>query len=71
VDYGALNNETIKDKYHIPIIDELLNELRGSKTYPKLDFRSKYYQTRVKLEDVSKTAFKRSISSFYSLGESL
>ena len=58
VDYRKLNATTVKNRFSMPIIDEILDELAGTKYFTKLDMRSGYHQVRMKPEDEYKTAFK-------------
>ncbi|WVZ93518.1 hypothetical protein U9M48_039490 [Paspalum notatum var. saurae] len=57
VDYQPLNVVTIKNKYPLPHIDILFDQLAGAKVFSKIDLRSGYYQIKIREEDIPKTAF--------------
>jgi hypothetical protein len=57
VDYRSLNEVTIKNKYPLPRIDDLFDQLKRAKYFLKIDLRSGYYQLRIRHEDVPKTTF--------------
>ncbi|WVZ52807.1 LOW QUALITY PROTEIN: hypothetical protein U9M48_003829 [Paspalum notatum var. saurae] len=57
VDYRPLNAVTIKNKYPLPHIDILFDQLAGAKVFSKIDLRSRYYQIKIREEDIPKTAF--------------
>ncbi|GJZ43707.1 putative reverse transcriptase domain-containing protein [Tanacetum coccineum] len=58
IDYRELNKLTVKNRYPLPRIDDLFDQLQGSSVYSKIDLRSGYYQLRVRDEDIHKTAFR-------------
>ncbi|GJZ48041.1 putative reverse transcriptase domain-containing protein [Tanacetum coccineum] len=57
IDYRELNKLTVKNRYPLPRIDDLFDQLQGSSVYSKIDLRSGYHQLRVKDEDIPKTTF--------------
>ncbi|GJV65774.1 putative reverse transcriptase domain-containing protein [Tanacetum coccineum] len=58
IDYRELNKITVKNRYPLPRIDDLFDQLQGSSVYSKIDLRSGYHQLRVRDEDIPKTAFR-------------
>jgi hypothetical protein len=65
IDYRSLNEVTIKNKYPLPRIEDLFDQMRGAKVFSKIDLRSGYHQLKIRMEDIPKTAF----TSRYSLYE--
>jgi hypothetical protein len=57
VDYRPLNEVTIKNKYHLPRIDILFDQLTGARLFSKIDLRSGYHQIRIRPEDIPRTSF--------------
>ncbi|GKD55030.1 putative reverse transcriptase domain-containing protein [Tanacetum coccineum] len=58
IDYRELNKLTVKNRYPLPRIDDLFDQLQGSSVYSKIDLRSGYHQLRVREEDIPKTVFR-------------
>ena len=64
VDYRALNEQTVKNKYPLPLMDELFDRVVKAKVFSKLDLRTGFHQIRVHEDDVEKTAFRTRYGSF-------
>ncbi|GKF77261.1 hypothetical protein Tco_0229731, partial [Tanacetum coccineum] len=58
INYHELNKLTVKNRYPLPRIDDLFDQLQGSSVYSKIDLRSGYHQLRVREEDIPNTAFR-------------
>jgi hypothetical protein len=63
VDYRSLNEVTIKNKYLLPRIDDLFDQLKGAKYFSKIGLRSGYHQLKIKNSDVPKTTFKQDMGN--------
>jgi hypothetical protein len=57
VDYRSLNEVTIKNKYPLPRIEDLFDQMRGDKVFSKIDLRSGYHQSKIRTEHIPKIAF--------------
>ena len=57
IDYRTLNKNTVKNRYPLPRIDDMFDQLQGAKVFSSIDLQSAYYQVRLKPDDVPKTAF--------------
>ncbi|GKA40201.1 putative reverse transcriptase domain-containing protein, partial [Tanacetum coccineum] len=64
IDYRELNKLTVKNRYPLPRIDDLFDQLQGSQFFSKIDLRSGYHQLRVHEDDIPKTAFRTRYGHF-------
>ena len=64
IDYRQLNRVTIRNRYPLPRIDDLFDQLQGAQFFYKIDLRSVYHQLRIRKGDISKTAFRTRYSHY-------
>ena len=64
IDYRQLNRVTVKNRYPLPRIDDLFDQLRGARVNSKIDLRTSYHQLRVRDTDIPKTAFRMRYGDF-------
>ena len=64
IDYRALNEITVKNRYPLPRIEELLDRLHGARYFSKIDLHSRYHQIQVRKSDIAKTTFMTRYGSF-------
>jgi hypothetical protein len=57
VDYWSLIDVTVKNKYPLPRIEDLFDQMRGARVFSKIDLQSGYHQMRIRPSDIPKTAF--------------
>ncbi|BBN67339.1 transposable element gene, partial [Prunus dulcis] len=65
IDYRELNKVTIRNRYPLPRIDDLFDQLKGAKYFSKIDLRSEYHQLRIEADDIPKTAFNASVPTIF------
>ena len=58
IGYRQLNRVSVKNKYPLPRIDDLFDQLQGAKVFSKIDLKSGYHQLKIKGDDIPKTAFR-------------
>ncbi|GJR00855.1 putative reverse transcriptase domain-containing protein [Tanacetum coccineum] len=71
IDYRELNKITVKNRYPLPRIDDLFDQLQGSSVYSKINLRFNYHQLRVRDEDIPKTAFRTHYSHYEFQGDAI
>ena len=64
IDYRGLNKITIKNKYPLPLTDDLFDHLEGTQYFSKIELRSEYYQVQIREEDIPKATFRTRMGHF-------